>query len=65
MANISFPAEKSPVFAKPSFSALVNIADQFWALVTPRSGVAARRDEAIAILREGTASPEEGDGAER
>ncbi len=65
MTTISSVEERAPALAKPLFPTLLTIADQFWAMVVPRSCAEARTEEAIAILRDGSASPERCDWAER
>jgi len=63
--TITSVAGRSLVLTKPSFPTLVSIADQFWAMVTPRSNARARTQEAIEILRDATASAERCEWAER
>jgi hypothetical protein len=63
--NIPFGSEETPVLAKPSLTALAGIIDQLWAMVVPRFSAGSRTGEAVAILRDASASPERCDWAER
>jgi hypothetical protein len=63
--NVSLVPGSAHINTKLRLPALIRIADQLWAMVLPQFNSEDRRDEAIAILRNPSASPDMCDWAER
>ena len=64
-SNVTLVPQGAHTHTKAWLPALMDLADQFWAMVTPQSGSMDRTDEAIQILRSPSASSEMCDWAER
>lgn len=63
--NVTLVRQRAHTNTKAWLPALISIADQLWAMVTPQFSAENRTDEAIDILRSSSATPEQCEWAER